>query len=316
MLYRKILLLALTQACGGSASVATCQATLSLFCTLRKKDHYEFFPSPQGYLSLVLAQDKRSLIQAGLLAKQEGFVLQQEDDYLTQLKPEDQEALLTIIKETNQVLQSQLFSRRLELEEKEPARQKEASSSQKEEHQANSPCLFTLGYEGLSIDAYLKLLIASDVAVLVDVRRNPLSRKYGFSKQQLIQATRLAGIAYQHIPELGIPSSLRQHLDNEAAYERLFAYYATSLLPEQKAAIEQVKHLLSENHRIVLMCFEAAPRFCHRHKIVEYLQTDATFHTPVVHLNKGDLAPISSTMEIAGMDVPIQMQKNSLYIHI
>jgi len=289
---------------------------LSLFCTRRNKHHYAFFPSLQGYLSLVLAQDKRSLINVGLLAEQKDFALQQEHAYLEQLKPIDQEVLLTVIKETNQVLQSQLFSPYLEMAEKEPARQKEALEAKEEEHQAKSSCLFTLGYEGLSIDAYLKLLIASDIAVLVDVRRNPLSRKFGFSKQQLTQATHLAGITYQHIPELGIPSSLRQHLENEAAYQRLFEYYATSLLPEQKVAIERVKHLLSEKYRIVLMCFEAAPRFCHRHKIAEYLQEDTSFHIPVIHLNKDDIPPKSPAAEVAGKDVPGQMHKNSLYIHI
>lgn len=317
MLYRKLLLLALIQACGGSVSVATCQAMLALFYTRRNKNDYEFFPSSQGYLSLTLAQDKRSLIRDGLLtAAQTSFVLQQDHTYLEQLKPADREVLFTVTKEADQVLQTQMFSTRLERVGDEPTRSKVSLEIQKEGPQTNSLCLFTLGYEGLSIDAYLKLLIASDITVLVDVRRNPLSRKYGFSKQQLIQATHLASITYQHIPELGIPSSLRQHLNDEAAYQKLFEHYATSLLIEQKAAIEQVKQLLNEKKRIVLMCFEANPQFCHRHKIAEYLQNDPTFHTPIHHLKKENISLKPPINKSGGKDVRRQIRQNRLYIPI
>ena len=88
-------------------------------------------------------------------------------------------------------------------------------------------CLFTIGYEGLSIDAYLNRLITNQVAMLVDVRKNPISMKYGFSKMQLVNATAKAGISYIHIPDLGIPSRLRQNLKSVSAYQELFEYYFT-----------------------------------------------------------------------------------------
>jgi uncharacterized protein (DUF488 family) len=47
--------------------------------------------------------------------------------------------------------------------------------------------LYTIGYEGISLEEYLNRLIKNDVKVLVDVRRNPLSMKYGFSKSQLLR---------------------------------------------------------------------------------------------------------------------------------
>jgi len=45
--------------------------------------------------------------------------------------------------------------------------------------------LFTIGYEGISLEEYFNRLIKNDVKVLVDVRNNPLSMKFGFSKTQL-----------------------------------------------------------------------------------------------------------------------------------
>jgi len=43
--------------------------------------------------------------------------------------------------------------------------------------------LFTIGYEKISFEEYLNRLLNNDVKVLVDVRNNPLSMKYGFSKR-------------------------------------------------------------------------------------------------------------------------------------
>lgn len=44
---------------------------------------------------------------------------------------------------------------------------------------------FTIGYEGRTRDEYLALLVGAAVTLLVDVRRNPISRKKGFSKRTL-----------------------------------------------------------------------------------------------------------------------------------
>src|SRR5690606_25501465 len=42
--------------------------------------------------------------------------------------------------------------------------------------------LFTIGYEGRTQEEYLALLGEAGVTLLVDVRRNPISRKKGFSR--------------------------------------------------------------------------------------------------------------------------------------
>lgn len=57
------------------------------------------------------------------------------------------------------------------------------------------------------LEQYLNKLIENDVKVLCDVRRNPISMKFGFSKHQLIKACNGVGIEYKHIPEVGIDLS-------------------------------------------------------------------------------------------------------------
>jgi hypothetical protein len=66
-----------------------------------------------------------------------------------------------------------------------------------------TPGLITLGYESKTLETYLNQLLKSGVTLLCDVRRNPLSRKYGFSKSTLSHACAGVGIRYEHLPESG-----------------------------------------------------------------------------------------------------------------
>ncbi|TXT40925.1 MAG: hypothetical protein FD135_827 [Comamonadaceae bacterium] len=51
----------------------------------------------------------------------------------------------------------------------------------------HTPTLFTLGYEGLVIGAFIARLQAAQVKTVVDVHELPLSRKKGFSKISILR---------------------------------------------------------------------------------------------------------------------------------
>jgi hypothetical protein len=131
--------------------------------------------------------------------------------------------------------------------------------------------LFTIGYEGISVEHYLNTLIKNDVRVLCDVRNNPLSRKFGFSKSSLQKYLGNIGIEYVHLPELGIKSEKRNSLNSDEDYRNLFIDYEASL-PGQKDRLEQLFQLLVTKGRIALTCFEHDPSHCHRHVIRDYLK--------------------------------------------
>lgn len=135
----------------------------------------------------------------------------------------------------------------------------------------NGTTLFTIGYEGLSLEAYLNRLIDKNVKLLCDVRRNPLSRKFGFSKKTLAHVLPKVGIDYYHVPELGIDSGKRQSLQTRADYKRLFANYRRAL-PKRKPVLLEVSDLLKKYRRVALTCFEKEHTSCHRHCISDYLQ--------------------------------------------
>ena len=46
-----------------------------------------------------------------------------------------------------------------------------------------SKTLFTIGYEGITIEAYINKLIQNDIRLICDIRNNPISRKSVFQKQ-------------------------------------------------------------------------------------------------------------------------------------
>jgi uncharacterized protein YwgA len=129
--------------------------------------------------------------------------------------------------------------------------------------------LFTIGYEGKSVETFINSLIKHRIHTLVDVRKNPLSRKFGFSKGRLKQITTTAGIKYIHIPDLGIESDKRIALATIEDYRYLFKGYEISL-PNYTQQLDLLHSLLRVDARIALMCFEKESEMCHRHVLRDY----------------------------------------------
>ncbi|MDH5564002.1 MAG: DUF488 domain-containing protein, partial [Nitrospirota bacterium] len=130
----------------------------------------------------------------------------------------------------------------------------------------SEPGLLTIGYEGKCLEEYLNQLIQAGVNILCDVRQNPLSRKYGFSKGTLSKACDGVGIRYEHVPELGIASDQRRNLKTQADYDALFAGYVRTTLPHKQTSLARIRQwVVDDQHRVALTCFEQLPHQCHRH---------------------------------------------------
>ncbi|MDD4592801.1 MAG: DUF488 domain-containing protein [Parabacteroides sp.] len=143
-------------------------------------------------------------------------------------------------------------------------------SNGKQAYTKTGQVLFTIGYEGKSIEAFINNLIKNNIRLLCDVRKNPLSRKFGFSKRKLQHITGTVGIRYVHIPDLGIESDKRSVLEAAEDFQSLFEDYAKAL-PLRSVFLEEIYTLLRTNTRIALMCFERQPEMCHRHVIRDYI---------------------------------------------
>jgi uncharacterized protein (DUF488 family) len=120
---------------------------------------------------------------------------------------------------------------------------------------------------------------------LVDVRNNPLSMKYGFSKSQLKKYCASLGIEYVHIPEVGIQSDQRQELNTQSDYDKLFAVYRKNNLSQTTThRNNEILNMLKQHKRIALTCFEANICQCHRKHLAEAIETLLDFKYEVKHI--------------------------------
>ena len=122
--------------------------------------------------------------------------------------------------------------------------------------------IFTIGYEGLSLQQFIARLKKFNVRYLVDVRENPLSRKKGFSKTSLKSILEAEDIQYAHFRALGSPFRLRYRLRQDGDYDSFFSAYSEHLLNNQEALVELYSYVI--NGTTCIMCFEKNPEKCHR----------------------------------------------------
>lgn len=140
--------------------------------------------------------------------------------------------------------------------------------------------LMTIGYEGLDISTFLEALKTNKVAVLVDVRELPLSRKKGFSKSALAASVERAGIAYLHMPELGCPRDIRHGYYRDGDWSRYKKRF-NAHLKRQDAALSGLA-AMARKDRACLVCFEADHKSCHRSLVTTALGT--LYKATVKHL--------------------------------
>lgn len=141
--------------------------------------------------------------------------------------------------------------------------------------------VYTVGYEGTSVDGFFNHLLASGISALIDVRANPISRKYGFAKKSMSEIASKLGIAYYHIPELGIESGHRATLSDFQSYQRLLDQYETEMLPGRGPAIERAIELLQQQPS-ALLCMEKDVACCHRGRLAKVAANISNL--PVIHL--------------------------------
>jgi hypothetical protein len=295
ILTRQRELLRLVDAFGGSVGNIDFQKLLLLF----SEEHaggrlYDFVPYRYGAFSFTSYVDRRKLVDRGLLA---------DDDSHWRLTDEGRRAVDAtcdmqvgafvqkyrslhgdpLVAETYRrfpyyAIRSEIADRvlsgdRTALRKIEAARPRGAAGE-----------VFTIGYEGHTLESYLNTLLRAGATVLCDVRRNAISRKYGFSKGTLSRACAGVGIRYEHLRELGIESERRQGLNSQDDYDALFADYERDSLPNQAAALDRIDDWIRSGDSVALTCYERLPEQCHRHCVSEALETRRTGRSGVRHL--------------------------------
>ena len=147
--------------------------------------------------------------------------------------------------------------------------------------------LYTLGYEGQTIEHFVGRVRATGIRTVIDVRELPLSRKRGFSKRALAAVLAEHAIGYVHVRALGCPKAIRDHLKadgNWRAYVRDFlAHLAT-----QDALTATVAEM-ARAEPCGLLCFEADFNRCHRSLVARRVR--AAGGPPVAHVTASTTIP-------------------------
>ena len=278
MYYRRKLLLAVIERAGGK--IGKLNLHKALFLIKNDSSYYDFVPYKYGCFSFQAANDLRILAGHYRIIEEDkkSFALVEKCDFLPEIKEEDLTRLDSVfenypIKSTSQIINAvyseypyyTLFSTRKMNENQKVKQREEKEKIERQEDES----LLTIGYEGISIDAYLNKLIKSNTRVLCDVRRNPVSMKFGFSKGQLSVYCENVGIEYCQIPELGIESDKRQKLNTKDDYRKLFKGYSRCL-SHREDSMGKLDNLINEYGRGTLTCFEKDPAFCHRSILADY----------------------------------------------
>ncbi|MCE9637408.1 MAG: DUF488 domain-containing protein [Planctomycetes bacterium] len=292
---RRRQLLALLHALGGRVGNLDFQKLLFLYCQEpQASGTYEFVPYRFGAFSFTSYADRRKLVDLGLLAD-EGNEWLLTDSGRSEVAGTRDLWLVAFANGRRDVrgdaLVAETYRRfpyyaiRSEIAER--VLKGDAASLQRIDAarpKALGSALSTVGYEGRTIESYLNALLAAEITVLCDVRRNPISRKYGFSKSTLQKACDGVGIRYEHLPALGVASEKRRSLDTQADYDALFAEYERTTLPHQGAALAQIRGWMRCGERVALMCFERLPQQCHRHCVAEALERQSDPPLAATHL--------------------------------
>jgi uncharacterized protein (DUF488 family) len=292
--YRRKIILALLQLFDGQLDKIRLQKLLFLFTLKQTKTEYDFVPYKYGCYSYSAKADLTTMVSKGLLSEsQKHFAKLDKTDYLKLVKLEDLKHLQQVKTEYGRMSANTLMKHTYINYPFYATRSEVAADilndTELEKVKAAKPngtktVLFTIGYEGISLEEYLVRLLKNDVKVLVDVRNNPLSMKYGFSKTLLKRYCESLGIKYVHIPEVGIQSDQRQELNTQADYDKLFTVYRNQNLTKTTKAQIEILNLLKENKRIALTCFEANICQCHRKHLAEAIETLPGFEYKVEHI--------------------------------
>jgi uncharacterized protein (DUF488 family) len=132
------------------------------------------------------------------------------------------------------------------------------------------PTLYTIGYEKARLPDVVAALAAPGVAVLLDVRDRPISRRPGFSKRQLAAAIENGGMRYLHLQVLGTPPEGRLAA-RRREWDRFWGIVEEKLSrPEAELALQEAAQI-AHAAPSCLLCYEADWHVCHRRRVAEIL---------------------------------------------
>lgn len=234
---------------------------------------YEFVPYKYGPYSFNLHNELKGLIKNGYLYSKDNKTIQINHDLaIPSIGLQFEEEIRYFINEYSKLpdnkLSEHVYSRfpwftinAAKIEKRRVSRPKA------------SELVYTIGYEGLQIDAFLNILLMKGIQQVIDVRSNPVSRQYGYHKATLMKLCNSLSIKYLHYPELGITSERRTTIQDTESLQRLLTWYRNEVTTHKRKSIKLVEDEIMEKPS-VLLCMEADPTLCHRFQLAKIISKE------------------------------------------
>lgn len=266
--------------------------------------HYQFIPTEEGPLSLVLESDTLAMLKRKLLAQDdssEQLLSINADQYEMKMMPKDEDKHLVdatlgeYLEKSEQDLiaiattMNPFYAIYLPKEKLDMLNSKSRSEIAKirETIRNSRRALYTIGYEKISLDEFIQILLLHDIQSVIDVRETTISRRREFSKKPLEEGLNRAKIGYLSIPEVGIPSVVRNEILKDGIHQDLLIWYKENVLPKSKEYTKLANSFLQKGNT-ALMCYEKDPKECHRSLFAQSCKEHHPEIPEIIHLRDSD----------------------------
>lgn len=132
--------------------------------------------------------------------------------------------------------------------------------------------LTTIGYEGASVDDFIRTLVIAKVETLIDIRERAQSRRKGFSKSALARALSQVGISYLHLRDLGDPKPGREAARAGEMVRFRQIYRGVLRTKSAKAALKVIAETAAGSN-VCLLCYERDFQDCHRKLVADKIES-------------------------------------------
>ena len=141
--------------------------------------------------------------------------------------------------------------------------------------------IFTLGYQGLSPELYIRSLINAGVGTVIDVREHAWSQRPEFVKAPFKKTLASSNIQYQHIKAAGNPSENRKTARSAAECLGRYRTYLRSSPECLRTLLIAIEKAEQSGRPACLTCFERRYEECHRSVLIEELKLLESSLSPI-----------------------------------
>ena len=131
----------------------------------------------------------------------------------------------------------------------------------------------TIGYENTTLDQVIDTLKEAGIALLIDIRDAPISRKPGFSKKMFGASLEAAGIRYWHVRALGTPKPGRDAAKRGDSV--MFRQIYETRFNSEDARLALAEVIRAARHAPgCLLCYEEDHTKCHRQIVADAMAAE------------------------------------------